>query len=385
MRVLDLTRLLPGPFGTMLLADMGADVIKVEDPQGGDYARFLPPFASSGMSIMHHIINRNKRSIAVDLKKKEGRELVLELAGWAEVLVEQFRPGVMERLGLGYETLREVNPSIIYCSITGYGQDGPYRDVAGHDTNYLGYAGVLDATGHAGGPPVICGVQIADLAGGGMFGAMSILIAYIHMKNTGEGQHLDVSMMDGCISWLAANTGELFANGSPPARGTSILWGAAPCYNVYEAVDGYMAVGALEGKFWKRVCELLGKPEYADMQFSFDRYDEIFAWFRARFKEKTRAEWMEVFGGEDACVSPVLNMAEMAEDPQVRHREMVLEVEDDKLGVVTTLGIPFKFSRTPGEIRVSAPSLGEHTDEVLGMLGCSTAEVERLKTSRVVS
>lgn len=385
MRVLDLTRLLPGPFGTMLLADMGAEVIKVEDPQGGDYARFMPPFALSGMSIMHHIVNRNKRSIAIDLKKKEGRELVLELAGWAEVLVEQFRPGVMERLGLGYETLREVNPSIIYCSITGYGQDGPYRDVAGHDLNYLGYAGVLDATGHADGPPVICGVQIADLAGGGMFGAMSILMAYIHVKNTGEGQHLDVSMMDGCISWLAANTGALFANGSPPARGTQILWGAAPCYNVYEAADGYMAVGALEGKFWKRTCELLGKPEYADMQFSFDRYEEIFAWFRARFKEKTRAEWMEVFGSEDACVSPVLDMAEMAEDPQVRHREMVLEVDDEKLGVVTTLGIPFKFSRTPGEIRISAPTLGEHTEEVLGMLGCSTAEIDRLKTSGVVS
>jgi crotonobetainyl-CoA:carnitine CoA-transferase CaiB-like acyl-CoA transferase len=385
MRVLDLTRLLPGPFGTMLLADMGADVIKVEEPRGGDYARFTPPFASSGMSMFHHIVNRNKRSIAVDLKQKDGRELVLELAGWAEVLVEQFRPGVMERLGLDYDTIREVNPSIIYCSITGYGQDGPYRDVAGHDLNYLGYAGILDATGHAGGPPVICGAQIADLAGGGMFSALSILMAYVHMKATGDGQHLDVAMTDGCISWLAANTGELFTSGVAPRRGEQVLWGATPCYNVYEAADGYMAVGALEGKFWKRTCELLGKPEYADMQFSFERYDEIFAWFRARFKEKTRAEWVEVFGDEDTCVSPVLNMSEMAEDPQVLHRQMVVEVDDDKLGRVNTLGIPFKFSLTPGEIRSSAPVLGEHTDDILAMLGCSLAEVERLRAGGAVS
>jgi len=384
MKVLDLTRLLPGPFGTMLLADMGAEVIRVEDPQGGDYARFTPPFTSSGMSVMHHIVNRNKRSIAIDLKQKEGRELVLELAGWAEVLVEQFRPGVMERLGLDYETVCEVNPSMIYCSITGYGQDGPYRDVAGHDINYLGYAGILDATGAADGPPVVAGVQIADLAGGGMFGVISILMAYIHMKNTGQGQHVDVAMMDGVISWLAANTGDLFIGGPAPGRGRQVLWGATPCYNIYEAADGYMAVGALEGKFWKRTCELLGKPEYADMQFSFDRYDEIFAWFRARFKEKTRAEWAGIFGSEDTCVTPILNMAEMSEDPQVLARKMVIEVEDEKAGTMKTLGIPFKFSLTPGEIRHSAPALGEHTNEVLGMLGCSTDEIERLRTSGVV-
>lgn len=385
MRVLDLTRLLPGPFGTMFLADMGADVIKVEETGGGDYARTMPPFTPSGMSVLHHIVNRNKRSIAIDLKQKDGRELLLELAGWADVLVEQFRPGVMERLGLDYDTVREVNPSIIYCSVTGYGQDGPYRDAAGHDINYLGYAGILDATGPAGGAPVICGVQIADLAGGGMFSAMSILMAYIHMKNTGEGQHLDVSMMDGVVTWLAAVTGDLFTAGTPLERGSHVLWGATPFYNVYEAADGYMAVGAIEGKFWKRTCEILGKPEYADKQFSFGDYDEMFSWLRARFREKTRAEWMELFGGEDTCVSPVLDMAEAAADPQVLHRGMVLELEDEKAGRMRTLGIPFKFSLTPGEIRRSAPALGEHTQEVLGTLGCSAKEIERLMTSGVVA
>jgi crotonobetainyl-CoA:carnitine CoA-transferase CaiB-like acyl-CoA transferase len=384
IRVLDLTRLLPGPFCTLLLADMGADVIKVEDPEVGDYLRLTPPLASSGMSIHFHILNRNKRSTAIDLKRKEGRELLLELATWADVLVEQFRPGVMERLGLGYETIREVNPSIIYCSITGYGQDGPYRDVAGHDINYLGYAGVLDSSGAAGGPPVICGVQIADIGGGGMFGALSILAAYIHMMKTGEGQHIDVSMMDGSISWLSVNTGEFFTTGRGPERGTQMLQGATPCYNVYEVKDGYMAVGALENKFWQRLCEILGKPGYGPEQFNIEKFDEMFAWLKEKFKEKTRSEWMEVFAGEDTCVGPVLSISEMASDPQVLHRKMVVDMEDEKLGRMKTLGIPVKFSKTPGEIRSSAPALGEHTAEVLEMLGCPVEEIERLRAEGVI-
>jgi len=384
MRVLDLTRLLPGPFCTLLLADMGADVIKVEDTDAGDYLRFTPPLSSSGMSIHFHTLNRNKRSIAIDLKRREGRELLLELATWADVLIEQFRPGVMERLELGYETIKEVNPSIIYCSLTGYGQDGPYRDVAGHDINYLGYAGVLDSTGAAEGPPVICGVQIADLGAGGMFSAISILTAYIYMMKTGEGQHLDVSMMDGSISWLTVNTGELFMTGKGPERGTQVLQGAFPCYNVYEAGDGYMAVGALENKFWLRLCEILGKPEYGPEQFNTEKTGEMFAWLKGKFKEKTRAEWMEVFAGEDACVSPVLSVTEMASDPQVLHRKMVVEVEDEKIGRTKTLGIPVKFGATPGEMRRPAPGLGEHATEVLEMLGCSAEDIERLRADGVI-
>lgn len=379
MKVIDLTRLLPGPYGTTLLADMGADVIRVEDPKVGDTLRFLPPITASGMGIHFHIVNRNKRSIALDLKQREGRELLLELATWADVMVEQFRPGVMDQLGLGYETISEVNPSIVYCSITGYGQDGPYRSMVGHDINYLGYAGVLGITGSPDGPPVVCGVQIADLAGGGMFSALSILMAYIHVQKTGRGQHLDVSMTDGSVSWLSVNTGELFMGGNAPERGSNLLNGAMPFYNVYEAADGYMAVGALEGKFWKRVCEVMGRPEYAETQFG--EIDEIFEFLREKFRQKTRAEWMEIFAEEDACVSPVLDMAETAQDPQVLHRKMVLEVEDEKIGAMRTLGIPFKFSLTPGEIRRSAPALGEHTDEVLQMLGCSPDDIEKLRQS----
>lgn len=385
MRVLDLTRLLPGPYCTLLLGDMGADVLKVEDTVGGDYLRFNPPLASSGMSIHFHVLNRNKRSIALDLKRKEGRELLMELAGsWANVLVEQFRPGVMERLGLDYNTVREANPRIVYCSITGYGQDGPYRDVAGHDINYLGYAGVLGCTGAAGGPPMLSGVQIADLGGGGMFGALSILMAYTHMLTTGEGQHVDVSMMDGSLSWLTINTGEVLTGGPPPPRGSQLLWGATPCYNIYEAADGYMAVGAIEGKFWKRLCEVLGRPEYADVQFSYEKFDEMYDWLRSEFPKKTRAEWMELFGSEDACVTPILDLDEVAENPHVVHREMMPEVEDDKLGTMRTLGIPFKFSKTPGRIRASAPSPGEHTDDVLKMLGCSDDEISRMREEGIV-
>jgi len=384
VKILDLTRLLPGPFGTMLLADMGADVIKVEDPAGGDYLRWGPPLASSGMSVHFHTINRNKRSIALDLKQREGRELLMELAGWADVLVEQFRPGVMERLGLGYETVREVHPSIVYCSITGYGQDGPFREVAGHDINYLGYAGVLGLSGPAGGPPVISGVQIADLGAGGMFAALSILAAYIHMKSTGVGQHVDVSMLDGSMSWLTVNTGEFFATGESPGRGEQLLHGATPCYNVYAAKDGYMAVGAIEDKFWKRACEMLGRPEYAEQQFNLEMFDEIFEWLERTFAEKTRAEWVEVFGTEDTCISPVLSLAEASVHPQVVHRRMMPEVEDEKLGRHRTIGIPVKFSATPGEIRRSAPALGEHTAEILSMLGCSNGEMERLRERGVV-
>jgi crotonobetainyl-CoA:carnitine CoA-transferase CaiB-like acyl-CoA transferase len=375
MRVLDLTRLLPGPYCTLLLADMGADVIKVEDTAGGDYLRFNPPvMAESGMSIHFHVLNRNKRSIALDLKRKEGRELLMELAGgWANVLVEQFRPGVMDRLGIGYETVKEVNPGIVYCSITGYGQDGPYRDIAGHDINYLGYAGVLGTTGAADGPPVMCGVQIADLGGGGMFGALSILMAYTYALRTGQGQHVDVSMTDGSLSWLSVNTGEVLAGGPPPPRQSQLLWGATPCYHVYEAADGYMAVGAIEGKFWKRTCE----------QFSVEKFDEMFAWLGETFKQKTRDEWMEIFGCEDTCVSPILDLDEVMQNPQVVHREMMPEVDDEKLGRMRTIGIPFKFSETPGEMRRSAPALGEHTDEVLKMLGCSDDDIARLKTDGV--
>jgi len=384
MRVLDLTRLLPGPYCTQLLADMGADVIKVEDPAGGDSLRSNPPVTKSGMSIHFHVLNRNKRSIALDLKRADGRELLMELAGtWANVLVEQFRPGVMDSLQLGYEMVREANPGIIYCSITGYGQDGPYRDAAGHDINYLGYAGVLGATGPAGGAPTLPGVQIADLGGGGMSGALSILIAYTHMMRTGEGQHVDVSMMDGSISWLSINTGEVLTTGQAPARGSQLLWGATPCYNVYEAADGYMALGAIEGKFWRRLCEALGRPEYADEQFSPDRFDEMFAWLRETFKRKTRAGWMELLGRENVCVSPILDLDEVLDDPHVKHREMIPEVDDEKLGRMKTLGIPFKFSETPGEIRTSAPALGEHTDEVLKMIGRQTDEIARLKAEGV--
>jgi crotonobetainyl-CoA:carnitine CoA-transferase CaiB-like acyl-CoA transferase len=196
---------------------------------------------------------------------------------------------------------------------------------------------------------------------------------------TGEGQHVDVSMMDGSLSWLSINTGEVLTGGPPPPRGSQLLWGATPCYNIYEAADGYMAVGAIEGKFWKRLCEVLGRPEYTDQQFALDRFDEIFKWLRETFRQKTRAGWMKFFDGEDVCVTPILDLDEVPKDAQVEHRRMMPEVIDEKLGPMMTIGIPFKFSKTPGDIRRSAPFPGEHTDEVLKTLGCTDEDIAGLR------
>ncbi|MDD5448446.1 MAG: CoA transferase [Actinomycetota bacterium] len=383
LKILDLTRLLPGPYCTMLLADMGADVVKVEDPESGDILRYDGPPTSSGMGIHFHVLNRNKRSVALGLKSEEGREVLMRLARWADVLVEQFRPGVMERLGISYEEVAKENPSIIYCSITGYGDSGPYSQLPGHDVNYISYAGVLGLTGRSDGPPVIPAVQVADI-GGGMLAAFSILAAYIYRGESDKGQKIDVSMTDAAISMLSMNTGEYLVTGKPPVRQEQKLHGALPCYDVYEAADGFLAVGALEPKFWMRLCEVLGKPEFVSLQYEEKSFPEIHQWLSQTFKAKTRSEWMEIFGDEEVCVSPVLSLKETDENPHVRHRNMMPEVSDEKLGRMKTLGIPAKFSLTPGEIRHSAPQLGENTDEILLMLGYSSDEIDELERDGVV-
>ena len=384
-KVIDLTRLLPGPFCTLLLADMGAEVIKVEEPKRGDYVRWMPPLMENGESVSHFLLNRNKKSVAIDLKTREGKEMLMEMAQWTDVLVESFRPGVMGRLGLSYETLEEVNPGIVYCSITGYGQTGPYRDWVGHDINYIGYAGLLYGTGHSDGPPVVPGAQIADCAGGGLMGALSILAALIERGRSGRGQHLDVSMTDGCVALNVANTGELFTRGVAPRRGELPLWGEQPYYSVYETLDGqYMAVGAIEGKFWARLCELLGLPELAERQFDFQDYPRIKEELREKFKEKTRDDWARIFEGEEACVSPVKSLDEVMKDPQVEARDMVTKMDGPDGKPTKTLGMPIKFSRTPSEIRSPAPSLGEHTDEILGRFGCSEEELAGLREKGII-
>jgi crotonobetainyl-CoA:carnitine CoA-transferase CaiB-like acyl-CoA transferase len=384
VRVLDLTRLLPGGFCTLLLADLGADVIKVEDTGAGDYVRWAPPLYGSDeqtplgtRSALYLALNRNKRSIRLDLKQEGGKQALLRLTESADVLVESFRPGVLDRLGIGYEALRQANPALVYCPITGYGQDGPNRDRAGHDMNYLGLNGLLGLTGEAGGPPIQSAGQIADLGGGGMMAAVGILAALHEARRSGEGQMVDISMSDGSLSWLVMEAARYFCSGEVPRRGEVMLAGAIICYRPYEAKDGWVTCGALEPKFWQAFCRGVGREDLADKQFErpgSEAHTEVTEIFRSR----TREGW-RVFNDEhDAMIEPILDLDEALESELVREREMTVSYQQPELGEVRQLGFPIRLSRTPAGIDRPAPALGEHTVEVLTESGYSSEEVQAL-------
>jgi len=389
LRVLDLTRLLPGGFCSLLLADFGADVVKVEDTGAGDYVRWAEPkhegadpTAAAGPFLA---LNRGKRSIRIDLKSDGGRAALLRLARDADVLLESFRPGVMDRLGVGYERLREENRRLVYCAITGYGQDGPFAARAGHDTNYLARIGLLDLTGDPDGPPVQAGGQIADLGGGALMAAFGILTALRERDRSGEGQLVDVSMTDGALSWLAMDAARRLAGGPPPARGRVELAGGLICYRPYRCADGWVAFGALEPKFWGAWCAGVGREDLAERQFEpvgSDTHREVEAVFAGR----TRAEW-EAFNDEhDCCLEPVLTLAEALDSELVRARGMVAEVAQPGAGPVQLLGTPVKLSRTPGDpSRAGGPALGEHTDAVLAEAGYGAEEIAALRESGAVA
>jgi len=367
LRVLDLSRLLPGPFCTLLLADLGADVIKVEDTAGGDYIRWTPPLHGD-YSAMYHTLNRNKRSVKLNLKSDAGRAAFLALAATADVVVESFRPGVMDRLGVGWTVLHQRNPALILCSITGYGQDGPYRDRAGHDLNYMAIGGALGITGTPDGTVAMPGVQVGDIGGGAMSAAIAILAALQHRHRSGEGQHCDVSMLDGIVSWLSIHAARYFHDGVAPGPGTIHLNGAHPCYSVYRCRDGWMSVGALEPKFWKELMEALDLPHLVSEAFAQGEqargvHDEIEKVFMAR----TRAEWTEHLAGRDVCCEPVLDFAEVFANQQVRHRG--LEIEAGQGGPLPQTGFPFQLSATPPRVRTPAPGYGENTRELLAEVG----------------
>jgi crotonobetainyl-CoA:carnitine CoA-transferase CaiB-like acyl-CoA transferase len=377
VRVLDLTRLLPGGYCTLLLSDLGADVIKVEEPGRGDYIRWSPPMVE-GSSAAHRALNRGKRSITLDLKAPGGSDLLIRLAERSDVLVESFRPGVMDRLGVGHEALLARNPRLVSCAITGYGQDGPYRDTAGHDINYLGYAGALWLGGPAGAEPSLPGVQVADLGGGAMMGAVGILAALFERDRTGRGRFLDVSMLDGVVSWLSIHLGVHLADPEmlPAARPLS---GDLACYRVYRAGDGRsLTVGALEPQFWRALCEELGCPELVDDQYAPPgRQAEMMVILQERFAGRSRDEWMRQFGSIPACVGPVNDLAEAMDDPQVVHRGMIGEVDGRPVG-------PGPALKVDGPPARPAPALGEHTDEVLAEMGLSPDDVSRLREQGVV-
>lgn len=381
IRILDFTMLLPGPWCTLFMADFGAEVIKVEEPRNGDYIRQFPPFIKD-ISARHLLINRNKKSMKLNLKTDEGKRIAQRLVETSDILVEGFRPGVMDRLELGYQRVSEINPKMIYCSISGYGQDGPYKHLVGHDMNYLGISGILDISGESDGPPALSGVQIADIASGGMMAVMGILIALTARNKTGKGQYIDVSMLDGSIAQLYATAGDFFATGRSPKRGeteTSWVLGGYACYSIYPAKDGgYISVGPIEEKFWATLCKKIGREDLIDQQFVPEKQNEIKNTLKDIFLTKTRDEWVEEFEGLDVCVGPVNTMAEAFEDPQIQFREMITEVEHPEIGKVPQLGIPIKLSESTGEIRRAAPGFGEHTLEILKDLGYDDNEIQDL-------
>jgi alpha-methylacyl-CoA racemase len=389
VRVLDLSRLLPGGFCSLLLADFGAEVLKVEDTGMGDYIRWSPPYyegaEDSAKSALFLSLNRNKRSIRLNLKTDGGREALLRLVRDYDVVLESFRPGVLDRLGVGYERLREENPGLVYCAITGYGQDGPLRDRSGHDMNYLGLVGLLGLTGDRGGPPVQSAGQIADLGGGALMAAFGILTALRHRERTGEGQFVDVSMADGALSWLAMVAGRFFADGQVPQRGAIELAGGLLCYRPYPCSDGHVTLGALEPKFWQAWCRGVGREDLIERQFE-PPGSEAHAEVERIFMTRARDEWTAFAAEHDCCLEPVLELDEALGSDLVRERGMVVELDQPGTAEpVRQLGVPVKLSGTPGGVHGPGPALGEHTREVLAGLGYGEEELAALEEAGAIA
>jgi len=381
IRILDLSRQLPGPYCTLMLGDLGAEVIKIEEP--------APRWSIAEETDPTHLaLDRNKKSIALNLKTKEGKKIFYQLAREADVILESFRPEVKMRLAIDYESIKKMNPKIIYCSLSGYGQDGPYRNLVGHDINYIAIGGVLDITGESGGPPIIPGVQIADLGGGGMLAAIGILTALIARQKTGRGQFIDVAMLDGVVAWLSIHAWMHFAGFHifPLKRGEMVLNGGVPCYNVYETKDGkYITIGALEPWFWENLCNTLGREDFIPYQFATGKEGmKVRSALEEIFLTKNRDEWVDLLKDKDVCVGPVNTIDEVFTDLQVLHRKMLMEMDHPKLGKIKQIGIPIKFSDTAGRIRSPPPSLGQHTEEILQSLGYGKDETEELRKKNVI-
>lgn len=386
IKVLDLSTMYPGPLCTMTLADFGAEVIRIEPTKGGDLWRYSLPLVN-GLGMPYLQVNRNKKSMNLNLKETEGREIFYRLAADADVIVEQYRPGVAERLGVDYETIRKRNPRIVYCSISGFGQDGPYRLLSGHDINYISYAGILGLSARKGERPALPGVQIGDIGGGALYAVIGILTALMGVKNGGPGQYIDTAMLDGAVSLMAWNASGYLANGQAVEPEGNILLGQLACYNIYETKDRrYLSLGAVEAHLWQNFCRKIGKPEYGDWQRDVSRQPEMMAFLSGLFKSKTLAEWKEELADTDCCWAPVATVAEALSDPQVQHRNMIIEMTDPQgeYGTVKMVGSPIKLSETPARQALFPPRKGEHTVECLKACGYSEEEIVQFKEKGIV-
>ena len=385
LKVLDFSTLLPGPFASLLLADMGAEVLRIESPTRVDLLRVLPPH-DQGVSASHAYLNRNKRSLALDLKQPEALDVIKQLLQDYDIVLEQFRPGVMERLGLGYEALKAINPKLIYVSITGYGQTGPYRDRAGHDINYLALAGLASYTGRADNGPLPLGMQVADVAGGSLHGVIGLLAAVIARQQTGQGQHLDVSMTDCAFSLNAMAGAGYLACGEEPGREEQLLNGGS-FYDYYRSRDGrWLSVGSLEPAFMKQLCTALGLEELAALGLSPQPalQKKLKDALKVEFEKHDFAELCALFAELDACVEPVLSLGEAVRHPQLRARELVTNVPRGDGSTQQQMACPLKFSDGLPQPRHIGVALGEHTDQVLGALGYSAERIEQLRRAKVV-
>ena len=380
LKILDFSTLLPGPYASMMLADMGADVLRVESPTRLDLVRVLPPM-DGNVSASHSFLNRGKRSFSLDLKKEGAVDIIKKLVGEYDVVLEQFRPGVMDRLGVGYSVLSEINPSLIYCAITGYGQTGPYKERAGHDINYLSLAGVSSYSGRKEQGPPPLGVQVADVAGGSHHAVMGILAAVIHRQQTGEGQFIDVSMTDAAFALNGMSGAGYLAAGLEPQAEEEILNGGG-FYDYYETADGrYFSVGGLEPQFMKQLCESLERPDLTSIGLSQNptHKAQFKTFLNEQFKSRNYEDWLTFFKCIDVCVEPVLSLSESAAHPQIVARKMVIDVEREDGSIQKQLGHPIKFSNTACCSSATGGALGKHTDAVLACVGYSESEVQALR------
>jgi len=382
--VLDLSQRLPGSLCTQILADLGAEVIKIESPGGGDGFRWTPPLIKTYGSFFH-VLNRNKRGMTLDLKRPAGRDVLLRLAAKADVLLESFRPGWMKETGLGYDDLKTSNPRLVYCSLTGFGQDGPYRDRPAHDIDFLAVSGILSLIGEKGGRPVLPAVQFAG-AGGGLSAAMGILAALLGREKSGRGEYIDMALLDGLAPFLGLVMSQYMTDGKLPERGDTLVGGGYAFYNVYETRDGkFIVLGCLEEKFWEVFCKAIHREDLIGEQFApAPRRHEIIEELRAVFLEKTREEWLEYLGRHEICFSPVNSLEEALSDPQIEKRSLWFRGSHPSDGEIPQQAFPVRFSGDRPGWRSHPPELGEHTEDILREIGYSDREISELAALGII-